>query len=341
MKGELKKRKMTQRQLAAAISLMPSHVSEIASNNRSISLPIAAKLQSFFDIPAKDWLDLQTKFRLSESEDAEEFRAAERLSEYDEFVSIRTLLSGDVEARRMNSRDKLTTLMNEYGIGSVDDLRESIGFFKRSEKTGLDVRMLNTWTFLARRESRQCGVTGNFDRSALNQIGNELSRVLHANENTVLRTSNVLSKYGIKFCIVKKVEHASVDGYSFMEDRTPTIVVTKRFDRIDNFAFTVLHELYHVCRHLDKDGDQCISLEGYSSGNCKEEIDANDFAANMLIPADLWNTAPRVRPIPHEIQKVYTEWAKLHGLNEWIVLGRIAHDMGMYQLAANSGRAIN
>ncbi len=341
LKGELKKRKMTQKQFAEAICLMPSHVSEIASNKRSISLPVATKLQSFFDIPAKEWLDLQTRFKLSETEDAKEFKAAETLMEYDEFVSIKTLFSRIIGTKIVNSREKLIILKNEYGINSIQNLQSWLGFFKKSEKTGLDVRMLNTWTFLARRESHQCGVTGQFDRNDLYRIGNELSCVFHANENTVLKTANVLSNHGIKFCIVKKVDHASIDGFSFLEKGIPTIAVTKRFDRIDNFAFTVLHELYHVCKHLNEEGDQCVSIEGYSSENQKEEKEANYFAANTLIPENIWKDAPEVKPIPRIIQNVYTKWAKSNGLNKWIVLGRIAHDLGMYQMSVDDSRNIN
>lgn len=341
MRGELKKRKLTQRQLANALSLMPSHVSEMVSDKRSISLSVAAKLQSFFGIPAKDWLDLQTRFKLSNTDDAEEFKAAETLASYDDFVSVKTLFSRLNDTKEQTCRDKLTALQNEFGIRSLRDIERGFGFFKKSEKTGLDVRMLNTWTYLARRESRGCGVTGKFERGALSRIGDELRVIFHANENTILRTANVLSKYGIRFCIVKKVEHASIDGYSFMEKGMPTITVTKRFDRIDNFAFTVLHELYHVCRHLTGDGDRRINIDGYSLENVKEETEANDFAANTLIPADVWDKAPAVKPIPHIIRNVYARWAKSQGLNEWIVLGRIAHDMNMYQFPNDGKRSVN
>lgn len=41
-----------------------------------------------------------------------------------------------------------------------------------------------------------------------------------------------------------------VDGYSFWEGDNPTIVITKRLNRIDNFAFVLFHELGHICLHL-------------------------------------------------------------------------------------------
>ncbi len=340
LKAALKDKRVTQKQLADTLSMMPSHISEIASNKRTISVDVATKFNKFFDIPAKDWLDVQTRFRLSDADDAEEFRAAEKLAEFDEIVSIKTLLSRIGKEAIVGCTEKLNVLRKEFGINSVEQLRLASGFFRKSEKTGQDDRMVNTWTFLARRESRQFGVVGTFDRGALNQIGRELSKVFHRNEHTEMMTANILSSYGIRFGIVKKVDHASIDGYSFVEGGIPAIVVTKRFDRIDNFAFTVLHELYHICKHLTEEGSQRLNI-GDISDDTKEEKEANEFALNTLLPESIWDDAPKARLIPHIIQKEYTNWAKSHSLNEWIVLGRISHDLGMYQMAGNERRSIN
>ncbi len=341
LKGELKIRKLTQKQFAEAVSMVQSHVSEIASNKRAITPPVAMKFQEFFDIPAIDWLELQTKFRFSNTEDAEELRATEELQKYDDFISLKTLFSRGGGVRMTSSKKKLEILRDEFGITSSKQLQNYFGFFKKSDKTGQDVRMLNTWTFLARKESRQCIVKGKFDSNKLDEIGGELSCIFHENENTIMRTANALSRYGIGFCVVKKVDHASVDGFSFLEKGIPYIVVTKRFDRIDNLAFTVLHELYHVCRHMTKEGDQRINIDGYSSETQKEEYEANRFAAKTLIPDDLWLEAPEVRLVPQTIQRAYTKWAKEHKLNKWIVLGRVAHDLGVYQLTLDPQRSIN
>lgn len=340
LKSELKSRKITQKNFAESVSLMPSQISEIISGKRSISPSVATRFQDFFGIPAKQWLDLQTEFRLNQGCDFEESAFAETLYQYDQYISLKTIFARCDGGKALNNREKVVFLKNQLGIVSVKQLQQSFGFFKKSEKTGLDVRMLNTWTILARYEAQSCEVTGEFDGTKLELIGQELSRVFHKNENTLIRTANVLGRYGVRFCVTRKVELASVDGFSFIENKKPAIVITRRFDRIDNLAFTVLHELCHVCRHLDSDGDQRINIEGYSSEAQKEEYEANAFASNMLIPESIWEKAPAVRPIPHLIQKTYTRWAQEQGLNKWIVLGRIAHDLGIYQMRVDHQRSV-
>lgn len=342
IKAELRKRKMTQKQFAETVGLVPSRVSDIISNRRTITTGVAAKLQDFFDIPAKEWLDMQTNYHLTRKEDAAEMAAAEELYKYDECISLKTLFMRSCGSSFKSSAAKLDFLKKEFGIASLHQLQSCGGFFRKSDKTGLDVRMLNTWTFLARRDSQRCVVTGKFDRGTLEQVTSELFTIFHSNMSVMMRTKDVLAHYGIKFCETPKVDRASVDGFSFIEGGVPAIVVTRRFDRIDNLAFAIMHELYHVYKHLSKDGDQRINIEGYSEETQREENEANEFAVNALIPAEVWkNEAPTVRPIPHVIQREYTRWANKKGYNKWIVLGRIAHDMGLYQMRADNARKVN
>lgn len=342
IKAELRRRKMTQKQFAETVGLVPSRVSDLISNRRTITTEVAAKLQEFFDIPAKEWLDMQTDYRLSHKEDAAEMEAAEELYKYDEYISLKTLFARSRGNNIEGSAAKLKFLKKEFGIVSLHQLQCCGGFFRKSNKTGLDVRMLNTWTFLARRDSQRCVVTGKFDRGTLAQVTSELFTVFHSNMSVMMRTKDVLAHFGIKFCETPKVDRASVDGFSFIDGGVPAIVVTRRFDRIDNLAFAIMHELCHVYKHLSADGDQRINIEGYSEETEREENEANEFAVNALIPAEVWkNEAPMVRPIPHVIQKEYTKWANKKGYNKWIVLGRIAHDMGLYQMRADDARKVN
>lgn len=81
-------------------------------------------------------------------------------------------------------------------------------------------------------------------------LARELNNVFKENKNTVNKTQEVLNKYGIRFLVVNKVGQVPVDGMSFWIGDTPTIVITERIASIDNFAFTTLHEVGHVFKHL-------------------------------------------------------------------------------------------
>jgi HTH-type transcriptional regulator/antitoxin HigA len=166
-------------------------------------------------------------------------------------------------------------------------------------------------------------------KDSLEELKKELRIIFTQNDNTIYKLMGVFDKYGIKFCIVEKTDHASIDGYSFMDSNgIPSIVVTTRFKRIDNLAFAVMHEVCHVFNHLSISDYQRINIFD-EDVNSKEEKEANDFASNALIPQELWNSAPQVTLNPFVIQKKYSQWAYVNNLNKWIVLGRISHETGM------------
>jgi HTH-type transcriptional regulator/antitoxin HigA len=71
-------------------------------------------------------------------------------------------------------------------------------------------------------------------------------------------------------------------------DGVPVIALTLRHDRIDNFWFTLFHELAHVKSHLG-DGTQVIldDLEIGSSENIEQEAD--NMARVGLITDEMWS----------------------------------------------------
>ena len=200
--------------------------------------------------------------------------------------------------------------------------------------------MIATWIVLAEYEVGQVEIDGVFNRSDLLRVASELRRVFHENVNTIERVTKVLSSFGIKFCVVEKLEHASIDGFSFLENGQPAIVVTTRHKRIDNLAFAVLHEVYHTYRHLGANMQSIVSIEDYDNDR-REEREANDFAGNTLIPLSLWESAPAVPMNSFVIQREYTKWAQRYGMNKWIVLGRVSHETGMYKFKADDSRLIH
>ena len=74
-----------------------------------------------------------------------------------------------------------------------------------------------------------------------------------------LRAKEFLAKYGIILLYLPPYKKTYLDGAAFLRsDGTPVIVVTGRYDRLDNFWFVLLHELGHVVKHLDP--EECPSL---------------------------------------------------------------------------------
>ena len=77
------------------------------------------------------------------------------------------------------------------------------------------------------------------------------------------------------------------------------VALTLRHDRLDNFWFTLFHELAHVALHLDKD-DVDIFFDDMSEGGAKDtrENEADQLASEALIPETEWKAAKLTKKSP-------------------------------------------
>lgn len=348
LKAKLKELGMTQRVLASQLAIQTSHLSEIIRGKRSLTEQYANKLAMVFKEPASYWLHLQAEYDFKEKT-ADKDGAAEKdaqitLSQYNELYDMKEIFkrTGMQKASLLEKLEFCRTVLN-FGSFAVQK-QASQGYYHRSEKTGLDLRMISTWSVLAMHDaSLKPTPVGIFDKQKCDELSLKLSSIFNENYCTLNRVESTLSEYGIKFCVVQKVNHASIDGFSFYQNGIPTIVVTKRFDRIDNLAFAVLHEIGHLKKHLSPDGIGNVNLVNPDAeGIAKEEREANEYASNALIPDSLWKEAQECQfsVNPFAIQKGFTRWAREKQLNKWIVLGRVSHETGIYMFKSDDSRKI-
>lgn len=344
---ELKARGLTQKRFAEMVAIQQSHLSEIIKGKRNITEQLAEKLEQNLNIPADHWIRLQAEYgykvKAANLRNIAERDADSMLTEYNDIYDMKLIFKYTGLSSKLSS-EKLEFCKNKLRFVTPTVQRRFVqGCFHKSEKTGLDTRMIATWAVLAKFEaSRRPNPEGTFDKDQMDYLAEELRMIFNENHNTINRVERALSLYGIVFCVVPKVERASIDGYSFFIDGKPAIVVTQRYNRIDNIAFAVLHEVGHLKLHSAEDNGGNINL-AYAEEELitKEEMEANEYAANALIPKYLWDSVPRVLPNPRYIQKEYSKWAKDNQLNKWIVLGRLSHETGIYMFKSDNSREIN
>ncbi len=347
LKAELRARKITQRSFADMIGMRPSHLSEIISGKRTVTEQLAIKLETLLEIPVSVWLELQAKFeydkKINSIGDSENVDADKLLVEYNELYDLKTIFKY-ADIAKQTTQERLDFCQNVLQFNSPTIQKRAIqGYFHKSEKTGLDERMIATWSVLAMYEASLAPKPiGTFRKEKCDELSERLSNVFNDNHHTINRITRVFSEYGIIFCIVKKLPHASIDGFSFYKNGYPCVVVTQRFDRIDNLAFAVLHEVGHLKMHLPENGVGKITLVDPDLEQlAREEQQANDYAANALIPEDIWEKQPNVILNPRVIQARFTKWAKTINKNKWIVLGRASHETNIYMFKSDETRKIN
>lgn len=343
LKDELLARNIKQKDFAKAIGMQATHLSELIKGKRNITPQIADALERELAINAKFWIKLQAEYeydcQMLKKRGIEEQKAQLLLNEYNELIDI-NLIFKRIGIVPLSCTEKVNFINNSLLLAKPAELKYNIGKFRKSEKSGTDQRAIFTWEILAQYVARQQRVSQSYTPENDDYI-QQLSDVFNENKNVEERTRQILEDNGIRFCIVDKINKASIDGYSFIDsDGTPSIVVTRRYNRIDNFAFAVMHEIGHLKLHVSENEKRFINL----LEDTKEEQEANAFACNQLISEALWRSKslPLVQlNKPWLIQTKYSRWAEENNLNKWIVLGRISHETGMFRFKNDESRKIH
>jgi HTH-type transcriptional regulator/antitoxin HigA len=106
-----------------------------------------------------------------------------------------------------------------------------------------------------------------------------------------LLAKEYLEQRGIAMVVLSHLPNTYLDGASFISPSgTPIIGMTLRHDRLDNFWFTLVHELTHLLLHCRGDNVAFFDelIQGISDDCDSQEIEANKVSSDLMIPLALW-----------------------------------------------------
>lgn len=137
-----------------------------------------------------------------------------------------------------------------------------------------------------------------------------------------------LEKSGITVVIEPALKGTLLDGAALKDsDGTPIIGLTLRYDRLDHFWFTLLHEVAHIWKHVD--GSEAFLDDLDSSSEDRKESEANRIAAEAFIPRIQWRRSDAfTNPNKDSIER-FARDLKIHPA---VIAGRLRKELGNYSL---------
>lgn len=155
---------------------------------------------------------------------------------------------------------------------------------------------------------------------------------LSAHDDGPARAGELLRAHGIVLVIEPPIVGMGVDGAAFLVGDTPVVALTLRRDTIDNFWFTLLHEIAHIILHY-RTGLATGFFDDVEAPLLDEmESEANSFAANLLVPEEVWRRSPaRIAKSAGPIEAL----ARQLGVHSAILFGRLRRERGDYSIFSN------
>lgn len=153
-------------------------------------------------------------------------------------------------------------------------------------------------------------------------------------DNGPLLAREYLEKHGVHLIVVPHLPRTYLDGAAILlPDGTPVIGLTLRYDRIDSFWFSLLHELAHVSRHLSLSerliiDDLDLRGRGAETGDDSEN-EADEMTRDGLIPKKVWDRNPISAKASAAGVRALAAELKVHPA---IIAGRIRYEQNNYRL---------
>ncbi|QHT65385.1 HigA family addiction module antidote protein [Rhodocytophaga rosea] len=328
---ELKERGIKQSEFAEELLMAYSQLNEIIKGKRSISADLAIILDAALGIPAVFWTNLQAKYDLEVAlvkktnlEKADLIRWKKQIKQWIAFSYFKE------EQVLIDLREKDEQKIKEiFKVNQIEDIPKVIeagnySRFRKSEFFVTDPINLTSWIkyieYLSEKEQVR-----DFTLENQNELILKLKKILMGT-HVVEKTRKQLADFGIIFIYKGKPEKVPVDGMAFHNGKNPVIALTGRYKRIDNFAFTLFHELGHIYLHIKnkKNVEPFIdNLENKQAQTGLEEAQANEYAQKNLIPEDKWQ---KIKDSYHFDDVSINRFAQEIGVPAAIIRGRLCNE---------------
>ncbi|MFT5632610.1 MAG: HTH-type transcriptional regulator/antitoxin HigA [Rubritalea sp.] len=293
-----------------------ARVSEVLNGKRPLTIAMARRLNIELGIPAQVLLNDQTA-EIPQEIDTSAFPVKEmhKLGWFPHHCD-KTWTEAKIYAE-----DMLHSVLKHFKDDEIRAFNRA-GFKKDAQ---LDDNALYAWRCKTLLDSEKKKLT-KFDRDDLTEEFTSSLAKLSQFPNGPKMAIDLLEQRGIAVIINSHLPKTYLDGAALLnKNGNPLIGMTLRHDRLDNFWFTLFHELGHIKLHLHEHPEGFYD-DSESGDNSYKEHQANEFALDSMIPKKQWQA---MRNSTSKTAQIRLE-AKRLAIHPAIIAGRLRKEFQSY-----------
>ena len=321
LEEELEARGLTQKGLARRMGRPPQTVNEIIRAKKAITPETALELEKVLGMSAELWVNLEAVYRMTLARNAERTRLEEEAVWLSKFPVREMEKRGWIPKFRDNA-DKTRAVLQFLGIASFrEPWSQTAAAFPITGGVQFSPEALGVWLKKGEIDGQQMG-TQDYDRAKfLAAIGEVRFLTSEPPEVFLPRLTELFADAGVAFVITKEFPKSGANGAArWIGPKKALIQLSLKWKWADVFWFTVFHEAGHILSHEHRNFVEGISTD---AENRSEEDEANQFAADFLIPKQAWNVFAE----DHDWSgPAVQQFAEGHGIHPGIVVGRMHHE---------------
>jgi HTH-type transcriptional regulator / antitoxin HigA len=301
-----------------------SKVSEVLSRKRPLSIEMIRALNNGLGIPAELLVQEPTYLIKRDELELDKFPVKE--------IVKRNWLEKPVAFSKNKADEILNSFMNQMNkVPQFHSLNRANNNFRSGKR--MDMHALYLWKLRILQKAKKEKVGSDFIRTSLTKdYLNNLVK-LSVKPDGPIQAIDALRRIGIIVIIEPHLPRTYLDGATiFVDNDNPVIGISIRFDRIDNFWFTLMHEIAHVYLHYNSGYESFFDDLEVRDENDHIENEADEFARDTLIPKEDWYNSPASKI---KFPQAAEDLARELNIHPAIVAGRMRYEFNAYRLLNN------
>ena len=303
-------------------------INEIINGKKEITPDTAIALGEAFGTSAELWLNLENSYRLARARSKHNDSEIARRARIHSLAPVKELQERGW-IRATSSIDELEVeVCRFFALASIDE-RPKMAIAARRANEGVELSPSQiAWVFRAKHVASKTTVA-RFSRNEFERLLPSLVKLSTLPDGGIRQAITQLANAGIRVVVISRLPNTRIDGAMFwLNAASPVVAISLRYDRIDSFWFTLMHELAHVHQGYSTNGALDIDMIGETAldaaGRPEYERKADQLASDWLLPSNLLDEFIRHNG-PLYSRGSVTMFARVTGVHPGIVVGRLQY----------------
>jgi HTH-type transcriptional regulator/antitoxin HigA len=325
VREQLDKLGLTQSDLAERTGRPKKTINEIVQGKTAITPETALQFERVLRIPASFWLNLERLYRAAEARQVERAELVEHLAWLDRLPIKEIVKRGWIKGHS-DRVELLREALTFFGIAfpaAWDDVWKETRratALRQAKSHDVDFGVIAVWLRRGEIEARQRECRP-YDPSAFRQALDHARTVTSLPAERFCRTiQDHCAAAGVAVVLVPEFPRLRIFGAArWLSAEKALIQLSLHYKREDQLLFSFFHEAGHVLLHGKRD----IFVDFANPSDDRQELEANRFAADHLIPPTAYAgfTAQG-----NYSESAVVQFARQSGIAPGIVVGRLQHD---------------